>query len=345
MATFSVLAAAATALSPGLGRLHHPPAAAAARHHAENLVMQAGPGLKEKTTGSVVPTAGISNAMKDMRAQLEQDEQASAMMQALRGSNINDDDTAAMGTTMRVVEMRRGDGEDQVSDDSFNRASRFAALLLPPLLLPLPPPPPQPSLPMLPLRLLLPIGCTIHPAAPAASANPLLPLTLIPYCRSGSPAAAAAAAARTHTHPRHSLLTRCSHPTHPQLPLDYDPVALADYFNKRPLAVATRILQVVSASGVWVLSVVAEAIKGDLQPGSKAEVDAVARLRGVLVSLGPFFIKLGQALSIRPDILSPQAMVQLQQLCDKVRMMPQPPRLYNLRASRAQCPTPHNAHA
>ena len=33
---------------------------------------------------------------------------------------------------------------------------------------------------------------------------------------------------------------------------------------------------------------------------------------------GPFFIKLGQALSIRPDILSPKAMVELQKLCDKV---------------------------
>lgn len=34
--------------------------------------------------------------------------------------------------------------------------------------------------------------------------------------------------------------------------------------------------------------------------------------------IGPFFIKLGQALSIRPDILSPRAMVELQRLCDKV---------------------------
>jgi aarF domain-containing kinase len=37
-----------------------------------------------------------------------------------------------------------------------------------------------------------------------------------------------------------------------------------------------------------------------------------------LCILGPFFIKLGQALSIRPDILSPKAMVELQKLCDKV---------------------------
>ena len=33
---------------------------------------------------------------------------------------------------------------------------------------------------------------------------------------------------------------------------------------------------------------------------------------------GPAYIKLGQALSIRPDILSPAAMNELQKLCDKV---------------------------
>merc|ERR1712238_638758 len=31
-----------------------------------------------------------------------------------------------------------------------------------------------------------------------------------------------------------------------------------------------------------------------------------------------FYIKIGQALSIRPDILSPRSMVELQKLCDKV---------------------------
>lgn len=48
------------------------------------------------------------------------------------------------------------------------------------------------------------------------------------------------------------------------------------------------------------------------------EVERAAQLRDVITSLGPFFIKLGQALSIRPDVLSPRAMVELQKLCDKV---------------------------
>ena len=47
-------------------------------------------------------------------------------------------------------------------------------------------------------------------------------------------------------------------------------------------------------------------------------MERAGELRDVITSLGPFFIKLGQALSIRPDILSPRAMVELQKLCDKV---------------------------
>ena len=155
----------------------------------------------------------MSSAMSDMREQLAADEQTSALISALRGTNINDDDNAASGTTLQVVEMRAG-------DDS--------------------------------------------------------------------------------------------------LPTEYDPVALEAYFKKRPGAVLTRIGQLTLSGGAWAASTAFKALRGELTSGSKGEVAAVAGLRNVLVSLGPFYIKLGQALSIRPDILSPQAMVQLQQLCDKV---------------------------
>jgi hypothetical protein len=48
------------------------------------------------------------------------------------------------------------------------------------------------------------------------------------------------------------------------------------------------------------------------------EVKRAIQLRDIVTSLGPAYIKLGQALSIRPDILSPAAMNELQKLCDKV---------------------------
>ncbi|KAK8674160.1 hypothetical protein V6N13_112456 [Hibiscus sabdariffa] len=45
-------------------------------------------------------------------------------------------------------------------------------------------------------------------------------------------------------------------------------------------------------------------------------------LRKIVTSLGPTYIKLGQVLSIRPDIISPVVMIELQKLCDKVPSFP-----------------------
>jgi predicted unusual protein kinase regulating ubiquinone biosynthesis (AarF/ABC1/UbiB family) len=41
-------------------------------------------------------------------------------------------------------------------------------------------------------------------------------------------------------------------------------------------------------------------------------------VRELIVDLGATFIKIGQAISIRPDIISPVQMEELQQLCDEV---------------------------
>lgn len=99
------------------------------------------------------------------------------------------------------------------------------------------------------------------------------------------------------------------------LPTVYNPVRLEAYFSKRPGAVFTRIWQVAYASSSLAFGILFDFITGNTD---NVEVKRAVQLRNTIVSLGPFFIKLGQALSIRPDILSPKAMVELQQLCDKV---------------------------
>lgn len=99
------------------------------------------------------------------------------------------------------------------------------------------------------------------------------------------------------------------------LPTVYNPAKLEAYFSKRPGAVFTRVWQVAYASSSFLAGVFFDYITGSTDD---VEVKRAAQLRNTIVSLGPFFIKLGQALSIRPDILSPRAMVELQQLCDKV---------------------------
>lgn len=102
------------------------------------------------------------------------------------------------------------------------------------------------------------------------------------------------------------------------LPLQYDPDALKKFFKKRPRAVATRILQVSSTGFRFALDLFFDNLFKRMKDNPDREVKRAGDLRDLLTKLGPFYIKIGQALSIRPDILSPRSMVELQQLCDKV---------------------------
>ncbi|KAL7145143.1 hypothetical protein ABFS83_07G060000 [Erythranthe nasuta] len=103
------------------------------------------------------------------------------------------------------------------------------------------------------------------------------------------------------------------------LPMVYDPDTIASYWGKRPRAVATRIVQLTSVAGGFLSRLVWDLINNKIKEN---EVRRAIELREIVTSLGPAYIKLGQALSIRPDILSPSAMVELQKLCDKVPSFP-----------------------
>mmetsp|Transcript_6147 Transcript_6147/g.10661 ORF Transcript_6147/g.10661 Transcript_6147/m.10661 type:complete len:870 (-) Transcript_6147:222-2831(-) len=104
------------------------------------------------------------------------------------------------------------------------------------------------------------------------------------------------------------------------LPLRYIPEELEEYFSARPGMQALRLFQIASTTYPLIGGVIWDKLSG--VSGPEAEVKRAAQFNSVVTSLGPFFIKLGQALSIRPDILSPRAMVELQKLCDKVPSYP-----------------------
>ncbi|RWW68922.1 hypothetical protein BHE74_00023518, partial [Ensete ventricosum] len=99
------------------------------------------------------------------------------------------------------------------------------------------------------------------------------------------------------------------------LPLVYDPDIISSYWGKRPRAVSTRIIQLLSVAGGFLSHLAWDLINKKI---TENEVARAIELREIVTSLGPAYIKLGQALSIRPDILSPAAMTELQKLCDKV---------------------------
>jgi aarF domain-containing kinase len=83
------------------------------------------------------------------------------------------------------------------------------------------------------------------------------------------------------------------------LPYDYNPGALKAFFSKRPLAVLTRILQLVTVGGDYAIRVLFDSLLKRREKDPNLEVQRATELRDLLTSLGPFYIKLGQALSIR----------------------------------------------
>ncbi|KAK6161798.1 hypothetical protein DH2020_005179 [Rehmannia glutinosa] len=80
-----------------------------------------------------------------------------------------------------------------------------------------------------------------------------------------------------------------------------------------------RLVELMSVAGGFLSRLAWDLIKNKIKEN---EVARAIELREIVTSLGPAYIKLGQALSIRPDILSPSAMIELQKLCDKVPSFP-----------------------
>ncbi|CAH1417552.1 unnamed protein product [Lactuca virosa] len=99
----------------------------------------------------------------------------------------------------------------------------------------------------------------------------------------------------------------------------YDPASISAYWGKRPRAVATRITQLTSVAGGFLSRLTWDEINKKVKEN---EVSRAIELREIVTSLGPTYIKLGQALSIRPYILFPATMTKLQKLCDKVPSYP-----------------------
>lgn len=99
------------------------------------------------------------------------------------------------------------------------------------------------------------------------------------------------------------------------LPLVYDEAAIEAYWNQRGSAAAIRLAEVTSLFTPWILRVANDSVMGTLEKNSGKRA---AEIREILSKLGPTFVKLGQALSVRPDIVGPEAMNELRSLCDAV---------------------------
>ncbi|MEM9906296.1 MAG: AarF/ABC1/UbiB kinase family protein [Cyanobacteria bacterium P01_D01_bin.44] len=97
--------------------------------------------------------------------------------------------------------------------------------------------------------------------------------------------------------------------------LVYDPAAIAAYYSRRPLQIVLRLIEI-----LWLFSGYGLGLLWDktTRRSQKNELRRAVQLRRILTQLGPAYIKVGQALSTRPDLVPPSYMGELVKLQDQL---------------------------
>jgi predicted unusual protein kinase regulating ubiquinone biosynthesis (AarF/ABC1/UbiB family) len=105
----------------------------------------------------------------------------------------------------------------------------------------------------------------------------------------------------------------------PTEPLQYDPQAIADYYRHRLIVVWARWSEILRSLFSFLLHLGWNRVTGKtVQHQSRQAI----HLRQVLTRLGPTFIKMGQALSTRPDLLPAVYLQELTKLQDQIPPFP-----------------------
>ena len=128
------------------------------------------------------------------------------------------------------------------------------------------------------------------------------------------------------------------------LPETYEPQQIAEVWSQHPRCVLARLVTVARKTtpfaarllGDWTVS-----HRGNETPDEVTTRHGVRarELRMLLTELGPTFIKAGQAVSIRPDVVPPGAIYELQKLCDAVPSYPTSEALRLIEAELGQPPS------
>jgi predicted unusual protein kinase regulating ubiquinone biosynthesis (AarF/ABC1/UbiB family) len=99
----------------------------------------------------------------------------------------------------------------------------------------------------------------------------------------------------------------------------YDPISARAYFDSRLPQVVSRAVEIALKSSGFALKIAQDYLSNNLKEKSEQRALELAEL---LTDLGPTFIKVGQSLSIRTDILSPAYVRGLKSLQDQVAAFP-----------------------
>jgi predicted unusual protein kinase regulating ubiquinone biosynthesis (AarF/ABC1/UbiB family) len=95
----------------------------------------------------------------------------------------------------------------------------------------------------------------------------------------------------------------------------YNPQAIANYYNQRPWLAIWRALSVIWLFGGFVIGLLLDRSLGNTEKHSDIRAN---QLREILTQLGPTFIKVGQALSTRPDLIKKDFLEELIKLQDQL---------------------------
>ncbi|KAG4397781.1 hypothetical protein GLYMA_10G212000v4 [Glycine max] len=113
------------------------------------------------------------------------------------------------------------------------------------------------------------------------------------------------------------------------LPQDYDPQQVAQYFSVRPHLVTLRVLEVLFSFATAMISIRTSGFSKFLRLIPEEDVDDTSSqynfgmvLKETLLNLGPTFIKVGQSLSTRPDIIGVEMSKALSELHDQIPPFP-----------------------
>jgi predicted unusual protein kinase regulating ubiquinone biosynthesis (AarF/ABC1/UbiB family) len=99
------------------------------------------------------------------------------------------------------------------------------------------------------------------------------------------------------------------------LPTVYDPAALAAYYGRRPGVLLARQASLASQASAFLAALLLDKQTGRWEANMPRRA---ATLRALIVAQGAAFIKVGQALAIRPDILPPPYLEEFAKLLDQV---------------------------
>jgi predicted unusual protein kinase regulating ubiquinone biosynthesis (AarF/ABC1/UbiB family) len=99
------------------------------------------------------------------------------------------------------------------------------------------------------------------------------------------------------------------------LPSVYDPAAIAAYYNRRPQQLLARQASLAAQATAFAAGLLADRNTGAWERNAPKRA---AELRELIVRQGAAFIKVGQALAVRPDILPPAYLTEFAKLLDQV---------------------------